>query len=204
MKRLAPIMFVLPLIFSGCTVPLKHYGAYRGDGAFTSHPAPSTLCQDGYTVDLGPIALDKPDRLHRTLQGLPHVESILGVAVASKTPDAENPRPSALITMTLRDENGHIVLSLQDRLSQWTRLYTSDDPQHAFIYQPGRLIDVAVEPGLVHVQRFPIGEDDSWGTYFTPRSAARYTLDFTVDEPDPAAAEADIRLQVRRALAPCM
>jgi hypothetical protein len=200
MKR---VVFAVVFALSGCTVPLKNYEGYRGDGTFTSHPATSALCQDGYTVDLGSIALDRSSHAHYMLEGLPNVESIIGVAVVPKTPDAENLRPQALITITLRDEHGHIVLSLQDHLSDWTRLYASDDPQHAFIYQPGRLIDVAVEPGVVHVQRFPIGEDDSWGTYFTPRSAARYTLDFTVDEPDAASADLDVRLQVRRALAPC-
>ncbi len=200
MKR---ITFAAVFLLSGCTVPLKHYDAYRGDGTFASHPAPSALCQDGYTVDLGSVDLAQTSHVHRTLEGLPNVESIIGVAVASKAGNAGNPRPQALITITLRDEHGHIVLSLQDRLSDWTRLYASDDPQHAFIYQPGRLIDVAVEPGVVHVQRIPIGEDDSWGTYVTPRSAARYTLDFSVDEPDTASADFDVRLQVRRALAPC-
>jgi hypothetical protein len=198
MKRFAPGI-IAALAIGGCTVPLKNYDRYNGDGTFTSHPAPSALCADGYTIDLGPIALDKPDHLHRNLQGLPHVESILGVAIASPT----NPRSSALITMTLRDENGHIVLSLQNRLSDWTRLYANDDPQHAFIYEPGRLIDVDVAPGVDHVQRFPIGEDDSWGTYFTPRTPAHYTLDFTVDEPDASSADLDVRLQVRRALNPC-
>lgn len=200
MKRFALVAAAAAAI-SGCTVPLKNYDRYSGDGTFTSHPAPSALCQDGYTLDLGPIALDTSDRLHRNLQGLPHVESIIGVAVASKS--GTNPRSSALITMTLRDETGHIVLSLQDHLSDWTRLYAVDDPQHAFIYQPGRLIDVGVAPGVDHVQRFPIGEDDSWGTYFTPRTPAHYTLDFTVDEPDAASADLDARLQVRRALNPC-
>lgn len=201
MKRFVP-MVAFAVVSSGCSVPLKNYDRYNGDGTFTSHPASSALCQDGYTLDLGPVVLDKPDHLHRNLQGLPHVESILGVAVASKTSGA-NPRSSALITMTLRDETGHIVLSLQDHLSDWTRLYADDDPQHAFIYQPGRLIDVGVAPGVDHVQRFPIGEDDSWGTYFTPRTPAHYTLDFTVDEPDAASADLDARLQVRRALTPC-
>lgn len=200
MKRIAPILVLV--VLGGCTVPLKNYDRYSGDGTFTSHPAPSALCQDGYTIDLGSIALDKPDHLQRNLQGLPHVESILGVAIAAKSPDA-NPRSSALITMTLRDENAHIVLSLQNRLPDWTRLYTSDDPQHAFIYQPGRLIDVDVAPGVDHVQRFPVGEDDSWGTYFTPRTLAHYTLDFTVDEPDASSAGLDVRLEVRRALNPC-
>jgi len=202
MKRFAPVV-VFAVVVSGCTVPLKNYDRYNGDGTFTPHPAPSALCQDGYTIDLGPVVLDKPDRLHRNLRGLPHVESILGVAVASKTPGAANARSSALITMTLRDENGHIVLSLQDRLSDWTRLYADDDPQHTFIFQPGRLIDVGVAPGVIHTQRFPIGEDESWGTYFTPRTPAQYTLDFTVDEPDAASADLDVRLQVRRALNPC-
>ena len=198
MKRVALVAVIAAL--GGCTVPLKNYDRYSGDGTFTSHPAPSALCQDGYTIDLGAIALDKPDHLHRNLQGLPHVESILGVAIASTT---ANPRSSAVVTMTLRDETGHIVLSLQDRLSDWTRLYADDDPQHAFIYQPGRLIDVGVAPGVDHVQRFPIGEDDSWGTYFTPRTPAHYTLDFTVDEPDAASAGLDATLQVRRATTPC-
>jgi hypothetical protein len=201
MKRFALVVAIAAIV-GGCAVPLKNYDRYNGDGTFTSHPSTSPLCQDGYTIDLGPIALDKTDRLHRNLQGLPHVESILGIAVAAKTPDAM-PRSSATITMTLRDETGHIVLSLQDRLSDWTRLYAADDPQHAFIYQPGRLIDVGVAPGVDHVQRFPIGEDDSWGTYFTPRTPAHYTLDFTVDEPDAASASLDVRLQIRRALKPC-
>lgn len=201
MKRIAPVALAA-IAIGGCAVPLKNYDRYTGDGTFTSHAAPSALCQSGYTIDLGPVALDKPDHLHRNLQGLPHVESILGIAVASTSADA-NPHSTALITMTLRDENGHIVLSLQDRLSDWTRLYTSDDPRHAFIYQPGRLIDVDVAPGVDHVQRFPIGEDDSWGTYFTPRTVAHYTLDFTVDEPDASSADLEARLQVRRAVNPC-
>ncbi len=201
MKRFALVVAFASLA-SGCTVPLKNYDRYSGDGAFTSRPASTPLCQDDYTIDLGPISLDKPDHLHRNLQGLPHVESMLGVGIGAKSPGATR-RSSAMITMTLRDENGHIVLSLQDRLSDWTHLSANDDPHYVFIYQPGRLIDVGVAPGVDHVQRFPIGEDDSWGTYFTPRTPAHYTLDFTVDEPDASSAELDARLQVRRASTPC-
>jgi hypothetical protein len=201
MKRFA-LFVVFASLASGCTVPLKNYDRYSGDGVFTSRPASTPLCQDDYIVDLGPVALDKPDHLHRNLQGLPHVESMLGVAVGARS-SGVTLRSSALVTMTLRDENGHIVLSLQDRLSDWTRLSASDDPHHVFIYQPGRLIDVGVAPGVDHVQRFPIGEDDSWGTYFTPRTAAHYTLDFTIDEPDASSADLDARLQVRRASTPC-
>jgi hypothetical protein len=184
---------------TGCNERLTRYDGYRGDGTFAGHAAPSAICQDGYTVDLGAIDLNSPNHIERRLEGLPHLESTIGLAIARKSLVASEdaPRPSALITVTLRDEKNHIVLSRQERLSQWTRQYPIDDPQHAFLYQPGSLIAVPVGPDASHVQRFPIGEDDSWGTYFTPRRGARYTLEFTVDEPDADSAAVDARLQIR-------
>ncbi len=187
------------VLLTGCNERLTRYDGYRGDGTFTGHAAPSAICQDGYTVDLGAVDLNSADHIERRLEGLPHIESTIGLAIARKSLVAgeDAPRPSALITVTLRDEKNHIVLSRQERLSQWTRQYPIDDPQHVFIYQPGSLIAVPVGPDTSHVQRFPIGEDDSWGTYFTPRRGARYTLDLTVDEPDADSAAVDARVQVR-------
>ena len=197
MKRFAPILIV-PAVLSGCTVPLKHYDGYRGDGTFTPRAAPSSLCQDGYTVDLGAVDLTAATLIDRKLDGLPPIESSIGLAIAPKSKSANDmPRPSALITVTLRDDTGHIVLSRQERLSQWTKTYAADDPQHAYLYQSGALIGVPVGPDVTHVQRFPIGEDDSWGTYFTPRRNAHYTLHFAVDEPDADADVLDASLQVR-------
>ncbi len=180
----------------GCAISLKHYDAYHGDGTFVSRPAPSSLCQDGYTVDLGVVDLATAAQLDGRLVGLPPIESTIGLAIAP-TSSAPTPRPDALITVTLRDEKGHIVLSRQERLSQWTRQYAVDDPQHAYLYQRGTLADIPVGPNAARVERFPLGEDDSWGTYFTPRRNARYTLHFAVDEPDANGTAIDARLQVR-------
>jgi hypothetical protein len=187
------------VVLTGCNERLTRYDGYRGDGTFTGHAAPSAICQDDYTVDLGATDLNSASHIERRLEGLPHIESTIGLAIARRSSIAgeDAPRPSALITVTLRDEKSHIVLSRQERLSQWTRQYPIDDPQHAFLYQPGSLIAVPVGPDTSHVQRFPIGEDDSWGTYFTPRRGARYTLEFTVDEPDADSAAVDARLQIR-------
>jgi hypothetical protein len=197
--RRFPILIVLPAVLSGCTVPLKHFDGYRGDGTFTPHAASSSLCQDGYTVDLGAVDLTAATRIDRKLDGLPPIESTIGLAIAPKSSESAHdmPRPSALVTVTLRDDTGHIVLSRQERLSQWTKQYAVDDPQHAFLYRSGALIGVPVGPDVTHVERFPIGEDDSWGTYFTPRRNAHYTLHFAVDEPDADAAALDAWLQVR-------
>ncbi len=199
MRSFAPILIVLPVALSGCTVPLKHYEAYRGDGTFTPNPAPSSLCQDGYTVDLGPVDLSAATQIDRRLDGLPPIESTIGLAIAPKSSESAHdmPRPSALVTVTLRDDTGHIVLSREERLSQWTKTFAIDDPQHAYLYQRGSLIGVPVGPDATRVERFPLGEDDSWGTYFTPRRNAHYTLHFAVDEPDADAAALDASLQVR-------
>jgi hypothetical protein len=198
-SRIAKITTLACVLLTGCNERLTRYDGYRGDGTFAGHAAPSAICQDGYTVDLGAIDLSSANRIERGLEGLPHLESTIGLAIARKSLVAgeDAPRPSTLITVTLRDEKNHIVLSRQEHLSQWTRQYPIDDPQHAFLYQPGSLIAVPVGPDTSHVQRFPIGEDDSWGTYFTPRRGARYTLDLTVDEPDADSAAVDARLQIR-------
>jgi hypothetical protein len=195
MRALALLLLALSMIVSGCATSLKNH-VYRGDGAFTVHPAPSSLCQDGYTVDLGVVDLTTTGQVDGNLIALPAIESIIGLAIAPKAP-AEIPRPSALITVTLRDDNGHIVLSRHEALSQWTKEYAIDDPQHGFLYQRGTLADIPVGPNTARVERFPLGEDDSWGTYFTPRRNARYTLHFAVDEPDANGAAIDARLQVR-------
>jgi hypothetical protein len=195
MKRFAPII-VLALACSGCGVPLKHYTGYRGDGEFMGHAAPSVLCQDGYTVDLGGLDLTSTAEVDRTLDGLPPIQSIIGISIAQKS-SGDMPRPAALITVTLRDEQAHIVLSRHEPLSDWTKEYSIGDPQHGFLYQRGTLADIPVAPGAARVERFPLGRDDSWGTYFTPRRGAHYTLHFSVDEPDAASAAIDARLQVR-------
>ena len=194
---------VVAAALGGCAMSLMHYDGYRGDGTFTPVAALSVLCRDGYTVDLGAIDLSAPGEITRTLQGLPSVEAVIGLAVERKG-DAKDSRevfggqqrPAAAIELTLRDAAGHIVLSRREALTQWIGSRAPDNPAQVFLYQRGTETETPVAPGTVRLERFPIGPDDSWGTYFTPRRGARYTLHFAVQGPDAAAndvATSDLR-----------
>jgi hypothetical protein len=200
MKRLVWLL-AAAAVLSGCSVPLMHYTGYRGDGTFTAHPAPTWICQDGYSVDFGAIDLTVPEEATFRIEGLPSLESTVGLAVGPKTKPTgayeDPPELSPLIEVTLRDAEGHIVLSRHERLSQWVRSFALADPSHAYLYQRGTQVDVPVGPNNVRVERFPVGQEDSWGTYFTPRRGARYTLHFAVEEADPGAASLETHLQIQ-------
>jgi hypothetical protein len=184
-------------LLAGCAPRLMNYNGYRGDGIFTPHAAPGWVCQDGYAVDFGAIDLTVAGNATFRAEGLPSLESTVGLAVGPKRAGAheEPPRLSPLIEVTLRDAEGHIVLSRHERLSQWIRKFALADPAHVYFYQRGSEVDTPAR-----VERFPIGPDDSWGTYFTPRRTARYTLHFAVEEADPAAASLDAHLQIQAAV----
>jgi hypothetical protein len=189
------------VLLSGCGFRLMTYKGYRGDGTFTPHPAPTWICQDGYTVDLGAIDLTVTGDATFHIEGLPSLESTVGLAVGPKTKPTgayeDPPRLSPLIEVTLRDAEDRIVLSRHERLSQWVKSFALADPRHVYLYQRGTQVDVPVGPNNVRVERFPVGQDDSWGTYFTPRRSARYTLHFAVDEADPGAASLETHLQIQ-------
>jgi hypothetical protein len=150
------------LIISGlcaCGPQLTHYVSYTGDGTFVAHPAPTAICHDGYTVDFGAVDLAKHDERMLHLDGLPAIEATIGIALNAK--GADTPVASALIELTLRDEQGRIVLSRHERLSEWIRSFAADSPSQAYLYQRGTLIDVAVTPVTARSERFPLGPDDS-------------------------------------------
>ena len=196
-RRLAVVVAALALC--ACGPRLGNYRGYAGDGTFVAHAAPTPVCQDGYTVDLGAIDLTEPGELTRRLQGLPTVESTIGIAISANIAQGSQqdpPKPAALIRLTLRDDHGDIVLSRHERLSEWIGSFALNSPSQVYLYQRGTQIDVPVAPGAARVERFPIGREDSWGTYFTPRRGARYTLHLTVEEPDAAFVGAQARLQI--------
>ena len=209
-QRLYWVTIVLGLL-TGCGVRLMHYTGYHGDGTFTPQAAPRAFCADGYTLDLGAVDLNAPGGATRSLVGLPSAEALIGLAV-QRTNSAESDevfgfrRPAPLIEITLRDASDRIVLSRRERLTQWIGSRATNDRDHAFLFQRGTEAEILVAPGVVRVERFPVGIDDSWGTYFTPRRGARYTLHFAVEEPDPDGARLqniDVRLQLR-ALVGCL
>ncbi|MEP6941216.1 MAG: hypothetical protein ABI846_15725 [Rudaea sp.] len=195
--RTVAVAVALAFGLAACSPRLAGYRGYHGDGVFVAHAAPSVICPDGYTVDLGEVDLTRVGTTRFTLDGLPTIESTIGLAVSAPADAATARWPAAEIQLTLRNEASAIVLSRHEALVRWTRSYALDDPAHAFLYQRGTQIEVAAAPGSVRVERFPIGPDDSWGTYLTPRRGARYTLHFEVETPDAAVAGASARLQVR-------
>ena len=103
------------------------------------------------------------------------------------------------------------MLSRRETLTQWIGSRIAGDPDHVFLFQRGTEAEIPVAPGQVRVEQFPIGTDDSWGTYFKPRRNVRYTLHFAVVEPSAAGSTGDsnasdasprdigVRLQVRGA-----
>lgn len=176
-----------------------NYRGYSGDGRFVPHAASSAICADGYTIELGAVDLAVVGEAAYRLEGLPQTEATLGVAMAlppGSPADTELPRPAVAIALTLRDETNRIVLARHEHLSEWRRKFADGAPGHANLYQVGTEIEVPVGPGAVRVERFPVGPDESWGTYFTPRRGARYTLHFSVEEPDATLAGVEARLQV--------
>jgi hypothetical protein len=195
------VLLATVVLLSGCGFRLMSYKGYRGDGTFAAYPAPVWICQDAYAVDFGVIDLTVVGDKTFRIEGLPSLESTVGLAVGPKMKLAgayeDPPRLSPLIEITLRDADGHIVLSRHERLSQWVRSFALADPRHAYFYQRGTQVDIPIGPNNVRVERFPIGADDSWGTYFTPRRAARYTLHFAVEEADPGAASVEAHLQIQ-------
>ncbi|TLY51411.1 MAG: hypothetical protein E6K53_07200 [Gammaproteobacteria bacterium] len=193
------LVLCVALGLCACGTQLAHYRDYTGDGTFVAHAAPSPICQDGYTVDLGAIDLTRPNELSLRLEGLPAIEATIGIVLSVKNAQgsrADVPRTTALIQLTLRDDLGHIVLSRHERLSEWIGSVGLDSPSQVYLYQRGTQIEVALAPGTVRVERFPLGPDNSWGTYFTPRRGARYTLHFAITEPDVSLADVQARLQV--------
>lgn len=195
------LLLAVCVALGGCSARLAGFHDYRGDGTFTPHAAPSWLCSDGYTVDLGPVDLATAGGVSRRLEGLPPVEATIGLAL-ERSAGAPPPhgaglrRPAALVEVTLRDGSGHIVLSRHERLTDWTARRRGDDADHAYLFRTGTQIEVPVAPHAARVERFPIGRDDSWGTFFVPRRGARYALHFAVEEPDRAFGGIEARLQV--------
>jgi hypothetical protein len=202
MRLLALPVVTIALLLGSCDTRLVHYRDYQGDGTFTPRPAP-WICQDGYTVDLGSVDLTVAGEVTHRLDGLPPIEATVGLALGrKKTTDgasghtADLDRLSALIQVTLRDDQDRIVFSRHERLSEWTASFGRDDPDHVYLYRRGTQVEVPVAPGTVRVERFPIGQDDSWGSYFVPRRGAHYLLHFAVEEPETDGGGIDARLQV--------
>src|SRR5262249_36005293 len=143
-RRMRRWLLAASATLSGCTVPLMNYVGYSGDGIFTAHAAPSALCQDGYTLELGVADLSSTGEVTRVLSGLPPIEAVIGLAVERKggamietRAEVFAARPAPLIDITLRESDGRIVLSRRERLTQWIGSRVVGDRDRVFLFQRG-------------------------------------------------------------------
>lgn len=140
-----------------------------------------------YTLDLGPVKLDRPGRHTFRFRGLPETEMVLGLQIqhfsAAPIWPADVKPIVADVRVTMVNEGNQTVLDSGGPLSNWTWSGSSDKPQESFVYFQGRMTEVPQKDGWSLTQRLDLKADGGWGTYFTPREPAVYTLTIDVSNP---------------------
>jgi hypothetical protein len=161
---LAATLLALPL--SGC----YSTGSYRGNGTIVKTRVGSWLLHcNYYKVSLGSIDLTKHGTRSLSMQGLPHEEMCLGFKIPPSEPLGipEENRSDAVLNLLLVDDHGRTVIHQGGRLNSW--VWSSD----GFVYHRGTDPDNNQKP-----------LDDAHGTYFKPRTRAKYKLTIEILEPD--------------------
>jgi hypothetical protein len=158
---------------------------FRGDGQlsrsswFSGKPM--------YTLDLEPLAVDRPGRYTFRFQGLPETEMVLGIRVAHSSTGMVWPsdaKPIATdVRVTMVNERNERVLDGGGPLSGWTWSGSSAKPSESFVYLEGRLTGVPQKDGSSLTKRLGGRPDGGWGSYFAPRGPAMYLLTVELSQP---------------------
>jgi hypothetical protein len=142
---------------------------YHGDGTLTDM-GPGTASAR-YVVDLGQIDLGEAGRQDFKLVGLPSVEFTAGLRPAYGS--GCDAYLSTNVRLTVKDENGEVVIDEEGPLSSWTS-------SSGLIYRRGAERREPRSQGTVELVRTGVRSAGGWGTYFTPRTATTYLADFEV------------------------
>ena len=178
------VLLVVMSSVGACTLRLTDYRAYHGDGTFTAHAAPSALCRDGYSVDLGSVELTAPAELTRQLEGLPRMTATIGLAIRKQAQEGIVPqvarahRPTtAVVDISLLDEGGRSVFARQEALSTWAGSAQLAAIEHAYLYRRGPTWEVPQPSGAVRVEPIGVGADDGWAhiSRHDAKDATHYT-----------------------------
>jgi hypothetical protein len=86
--------------------------------------------------------------------------------------------PEAAISLTLTDDDNRTIFSVTGPLKDWTWNWN-------FAYREGRGEEYQSAPGTYQFRRFNVGPDESWGSHFTPRYSAKYSLCYKIDHAAP-------------------
>ena len=176
------VVFLFPIM--GC----YRSRAYRGDGKIIAVRLGDWLMScTYYEVSLGPIDLTNKSKKAFTMQGLPHEEMCLGfrTKLSDQNAPLEDNKSDALVKVLLVDEAGRTVVHEEERLTRWT---WSSGGEDSFVYQRGHFNNEGQETLRVI--------DEAHGTYFKPRTKAKYTLTVEIIEPDSKGKYDNVKLEI--------
>lgn len=162
--------------------------AYRGDGKMIAVRLGNWLMSCRYYgVSLGSIDLTNKSKRTFTLQGLPHEEMVLHflTKLSDQNAPLEDNKSDALVKLLVVDEAGREVVYEEERLTQWTWSSGGEDSQ---IYHRGQYTNEGWE--ILKVI------DEAHGTYFKPRTKAKYTLTVEIIEPKSKGRYDNVKLEI--------
>jgi hypothetical protein len=88
-----------------------------------------------------------------------------------------------VVRLRLESERQQIVFDRSAPLSEWEWGVARTQEEKAFVYLRGAVTFVPVRQGVTSYTPMGVGPDGGWGTYFSPRDAATYTLRFQALSP---------------------
>lgn len=169
------IAALVVVVVSGCADP-RHQG-YQGDGRFVDYGKRAAAMR--YVVDLGELDLGTAGDREFTMSGLPGEGFTIGLEIHASAEPVEPMYEAHPLNPTLRlevvDERGESIISEAAPLREWTWSGTVGVKSRSFVYLRGDIARMA-------------GESEAGRTSnFTARPEGRYSVRFTVIEPDPNA-----------------
>jgi hypothetical protein len=174
-------------------------GCYSGDGSLTDNgPLAAT---DRYVLDLGVVDLSKGGERAFRLAGLLSTEFAIGLEILRTDggrilgADGEIDKSiRTVVRLRLENERQQIVFDHSAPLSEWEWGVARTQEEKAFVYLRGAVTFVPVRQGVTSYTPMGVGPDGGWGTYFSPRDAATYTLRFQALSPRASNWPSSVRL----------
>jgi len=166
---------------------------YSGDGNFSDAGWWPTDYR--YKLDLGVLDVGQPSRYSYELQGLPAQEFVIGFQLDGLPLDSCSTRRQPFrprIALELTNERNQVVIADTSSFGDWT-WSPRCDRRTGLLWRSGQL-KWDDTPGKVRARAVGVGQDQAWGSAFTPRRGATYLLRLAVLEPSLPVAGPSVRL----------
>jgi hypothetical protein len=175
---------LLLVALSACSLITPWATLYSGDGAYLKRPGM-------YQLRLSEVSLDRPNSKCASFSNLgPDWEWNVGIRLEQADGNSADmfvgdtsqlkPEliPRARLALRLSDDSNREVFAVSGPLNDWKWNWNRG-------YLEGRGEEYRSAPGTYRFRRFDVGPDQSWGSNFTPRFSAKYTLCYTVTQAAP-------------------